>query len=65
MYIHLVFVQMCCWERMYLSVHIYTLANCFQWEIVSMLAVCTEVLEDDVLYQARTSLWDTHGFFIS
>lgn len=58
------FVQMYSWEHMYLSVHFYTLANCFQWEIVPLLAVGTEVLEDDILHQARTSLWDAHVYFV-
>jgi len=47
MYILLVIVQMCCWEHMCLSVCVYTLATCFQWEVAPMLAVSTEVLEDN------------------
>lgn len=50
---------------MSISVCFYMLATCFQWKIVPMLAVNTEVLEDNILYQARIPLWGTCVFLIS
>lgn len=40
------------------------LENCFQWEIIPMLAASTEEL-GVILLQARISLWGTCGFLFN